>query len=144
MKNNGRLIFILFLGVVLLGAVYAVYMYNKPHRDIAKEKPAYELAASALYQEFEENESAASKKYVDQVILVDGIVKGVQSAENGIITIALEDDFFGVTCTIDSLTGVLQNEAISLLQEGDSVRMKGRCDGMLTDVKLSKCMLVEE
>lgn len=127
--------FALFFG---LGAAY--YIFNKPHRNIAKERPAFIMEASELFEEFNMNEELGNKKFGNQVIQVRGKVAEIIMDENG-ISFILNNSMEAVNCTID----VQGEDKAKDIKTDDIVRLKGKCDGfdMIMGVVLTKCVLIE-
>jgi len=142
-KPVKRIIAIAFVVVVIMGVGLGIYLYNKPHADISKMTPDFILDAKTLFDDFESDEVNASQKYIDKVLQVTGKLAEINRNRDGSVMLSLEDVFFGVTCSIDSSTVTIVTDKIELLQPGQQVTIKGQCDGMLTDVKLSHCILVD-
>jgi len=130
-----------FLALVAAGFVYW-YGFLRKEKPIEKMKPDFELTADSLFSVFNNNEQAATEKFGGKTLLLKSNVISVDKDEKGNVTLILVDPMMGVTCTIDSLQAVKQKTEIGALSEGQPVTIKGRCDGMLTDVKISKCMIV--
>ena len=142
-RKLGRLAGIgVFLALVAAGFVYW-YGFVRKEKPIEKMKPDFQLTADSLFSVFNANEKAATDKFGGKIILLKSTVISVEKDANGNVTVTLVDPMTGVTCTIDSLEAVKQQTLISALSEGRPVAIKGRCDGMLTDVKISKCMIVK-
>ncbi|MFH0760877.1 MAG: hypothetical protein V2A67_05185 [Bacteroidota bacterium] len=135
------LIAILVLAIAGLITVY-LYVFRTGQPDMFRLKTDYRIEATALYKEFEADEQAATDKFAGKILEVSGSVESIEKNEWGHVTIAFIDPVFGVTCTIDSLQAMSQPEVVTALKSGDLIIIKGRCDGMLTDVKLVKCVLV--
>ena len=74
-----RIILFLLVGLVLAGGI-ALYVYNKPHRDVASEKPAHTLTANELFDAYEADETAANEIYLDNTVQVTGT-----AAEDGVV-----------------------------------------------------------
>jgi hypothetical protein len=132
------LIITAFVLVVGIGATY--YLFNKPHRNIALEKPAYILGASILFKEFNMNKDLGDEKFGNQVIQVSGRVAEVSVGENS-VSIILNNMMEAVNCTIEGN----YNESAKGIHFGDSITVKGKCDGfdMIMGVVLTKCILIE-
>ena len=126
--------------LALAGGAYGWYQYQKAPPDIRKEMTGIELTAVALLKEFQLNEMAANKKYVDKVLLVTGTVTGVQTDSSGQATVYLQtnDLLSAVTCSFYQ-----NDEGIKKIKTGSAARIKGVCTGILTDVVLNKCSLAE-
>ncbi len=127
--------------VALACAGYGFYLYKKKPADIRKEVPAYEVSASGLLAEFNSDEPAANKKYIDRVIAVKGKVTDIKTDGTGQATVFLDsgDLMSAVTCSF------YQEEAsaVKILHNGDEVTIKGKCTGKLMDVVLNKCSITK-
>ncbi len=124
------------LGLLILGSLVAYKMYNKPHVEVTKVKAFETLTANALVEHFNNNEEAATTKYMNQVLEVSGRVSTIET-ENDVTTIYLESDDLlkSVSCEID---GELDQQ----LKEGDQVTVRGICAGSLMDVVLVQCKTI--
>lgn len=130
-----RLVIAAILGILLAGGI-AYFMYNKPHRDVASEKPAFTLSADQLFDEYEADEAAANTKYLDQTVEVSGTIAevGTNDAGQNFVILAAENAMIGgVSATFQENTDGLT--------EGQSVSLKCRCTGKLMDVVLINCTL---
>ena len=137
-----KIILFAFILIVVIGGSIGIYMYNKPHADISKMTPNFVMEAKVLFEEFESDEEMAGQKYIDKVLQVNGTLVEVNRDSDGSVILSLEDFLFGVSCSIDSSTVASIINTIDQLNLGDQISVKGKCDGMLTDVKLSHCILV--
>lgn len=135
-----RNLLIALLAVALIGGVVAYKMYNKPHRDIDSEKAVATLSADALFDAYDADEAAANASYLDQVVEVSGTVDEVtEDAEGNTVVILMAENAMmgGVSATIDPS---VENLTIAA---GESIKLKGRCTGMLMDVVMTNCFPVE-
>lgn len=137
------LIAILVLAIAGVVTVF-LYIFRTGQPDMFRLKTDYRIEATELYGEFEADEQAATGKFAGKIVEVSGSVESVERNEWGNVTIAFIDPFFGVTCTIDSLQALSQPEVVAAVKAGDLITVKGRCDGMLTDVKVVKCVVVTD
>ena len=128
-----------FLG--LIGASIALYLYNKPHKNIKNSKTDFTMEAEQLFSEFEENEADSNTKYLDKLIEVKGIVREMNSDDEGNVNVFLktENELSGVICQLDNLTSHEKTK----FNPGESVAFKGICTGMLMDVVMVRCVEVE-
>lgn len=124
-------------GLLLAGGI-AFYLYNKPHRDVASEKPAFTLTADQLFDEYEVDETAANAKYLDQTVEVTGTIAevGTNDAGQNLVILSAENAMIG------GISATFQ-EKTENLSEGQSVSVKCRCTGKLMDVVLINCTLTE-
>ncbi|TLX76219.1 hypothetical protein E9993_08395 [Labilibacter sediminis] len=132
------------IGLLAAFTIY-LYVFHKPHRDVAGEKPAYKTTASKLIDEFTADETTAYNTYGNQVIQVTGEVAEISISSTN-VSISLEDAMSGVSCGFDSLS--IAKVGIHKLQEineGDQVIIKGQCDGydMIMGVVLTRCFLIK-
>ena len=134
------------IAVVLVVAVAGFtywYGFLRKEKPIEKMKPDFVISADSLFSAFSANEKTATEKFGSKILLLKSNIVSVEKDGSGNVTVTLVDPIMGVTCTIDSLEAVKQKSEIAALTEGQTVTIKGRCDGMLTDVKISKCMVVK-
>ena len=130
-------------GILLLalaGAGYGWYSYQKAPPDIRKQKAGIEITAVDLLQAFQQNETAGNAKFVDKVLVVAGTVTGIQTDSSGQATVSLQtnDLLAAVTCSFYQ-----DDVGVKKIKAGSAARIKGVCTGMLTDVVLNKCSLVQ-
>ena len=136
-------IILFLLGIVAATGTY-FYVFHKPHRNIEKEKPAYEICAKDLYDEFNEDEITSYEKYGNKVIQVTGAVVEFELKENG-ASLVYVDPFEGINCAFDSTTVIKEKNELSTIHIGNVVTIKGKCDGfdMIMGVVLTRCVLLE-
>ena len=68
------ILFIIIIGII--GAI-VMYLWNKPHRDIAAAKEDFIISATDFYKEYSANETSANAKYLDKVIAVEGVISAI-------------------------------------------------------------------
>jgi hypothetical protein len=132
----------IILGVVvflaLAGIGGALYMFNMQHKDLNKTKPDFVISAVDLQKAFENNETAATARYVKKVLEVSGVVESVKSVEGNVLNVTIKSgsDLSSVICTFSAATDQ------SKLTSGSEVKVRGECSGYLMDVLLNNCVLV--
>ncbi len=128
---------ILTLGLLLglIGGLVAYFMYNKPHRDIAKEQAAFTTTADEIFAAYEADEAGANKKFLDKVIKISGKLveagKNKDGQSNGVLEAA--DAMIGGVSVTMAATSTTE------LKKGETVSLKCRCTGKLMDVVLVNC-----
>jgi hypothetical protein len=132
----------MFLVLAMAGFVYW-YGFLRKEKPIEKLKPDFELTADSLFSVFNAGEQAATIKFGGKILMIESTIVSMEKDGKGNVTVTLVDPMMGVTCTIDSVQAVKQKTDIDALSEGRPIVIKGRCDGMLTDVKISKCMIMK-
>lgn len=111
--------------LLLAGGGTAWYLFTATYGDTAAEKSAYTLSAHALITEFLANDSAANKKYAEQIITVTGRVSAIDPADT---TINIKMEHPGGSY----ISFAFQQQdmaAVKTLKNGDSVSIKGSCNG---------------
>ncbi|MCM4152815.1 hypothetical protein DHD05_14555 [Arenibacter sp. N53] len=134
-----NIILSLFL-LVIIGLVFSIIYYNKPHANIEKSKPDYSLTAQQLIEEYKEQGIEAEKKYSERIIEVQGQIHKISTIKgNSVITLKSSDSDSSVMCHFlpEENTNVLK------LKNGQVVKVKGKCTGYLLDVIMVRCILVE-
>lgn len=137
MKTTYKIGLIVGLIMIIAGAVTGFFLYNKQHKDLGKATPDFVITATDLLKEFENDESAASAKYINKIIEVSGTIESLNTGEDNTLSIILktDSDFSTVICTF------LQAQDREEFKPGDEITVKGECSGFLTDVLLNNCFI---
>lgn len=135
--------------VVLMGAIYGFYQYNRTVKNLSNVDADFSVNATALINEFVSNEDSANKKYLNKILSVKGMIKKVETG-SGTGTIVLGDttDMSAVRCVLDSSTA---SSIAGSLQKGRVITIKGAITGfnkdetgMLgSDVQLNRCVITD-
>lgn len=136
-----KLLFIL-LPLIVIGLAAAYLIYNKPHMNIRKADVDETISAAALLEAYEKDEQAANDQFLAKVIVVEGIVREKRVTEDSPLQIILEtgNPLSTISCTMDHLT---EHDGLQAIQSGDKIKLKGICTGMLMDVVLDRCVLIQ-
>ena len=138
-KTIRILLWVFLIGIIAAGSsIY--YVFNMPRRNIAKESAVFTLTGKQLISDFQQDETVATAKYLDQVILVTGQIKSVRTLDNHSMVFSLEDQMAGVSCTVDSADVVNNGSKLAQFTIGSSGKFKGRCSGMLMDIQIINCV----
>ncbi len=138
MKRKPAWALLLLLALTATGL--ALYYYYKKPPDIRKSTAHYETTAPALLADFNKNESTANAKYLDKVVIVEGVISNINpEGESPAVFLETGDPMATVTCSFYNTEGA----ALKNLKTGTTIKIKGVCTGMLTDVVLNKCSIVE-
>ena len=131
---------ILFV-IVLLGMI-CICIFFKPEKNLLKLKPDYTLTAIELFNEYSTNEEAANTKFLGKIIQVNGTIREINT-EDSIYTIVIletEDVFSGVNCVLSDRYASKRKD----ISTGSEATIKGECSGMLIDVVLNNCVLIDD
>jgi Cu/Ag efflux protein CusF len=129
-KNKGLLKKLLLASVALLliGGGLAWYLLTKGFDDTATIKADYTVSAAGFLNEFKGDGKLnveANSKYAEKIIAVDGKVSSVESADTTLnVKIQNEDGAY-----IAFAFQQKDQAAIKNVKEGDSVTIKGSCNG---------------
>lgn len=132
---------ILSLVVIAVVAGIGLKMFFKPHADINKLKAEFKLDAGSLISEFELDENAATTKYSEKILEINGELKSKVKMQNGIDLLILEDEMQGISCQLDSTWASANQTTIQSLEIGKSITIKGICKGYLMEVKVSPAII---
>src|SRR5450759_5258010 len=123
MKTYVKIALFIVSFIALSGILAALYMYNLKHTDMAKAKPDFVITASVLQKAFEDDETAASTRYINKILEVTGIIASVKPAGNNVLSISLVtgSDFFSVICTFPAIADP------SIFRAGDEITLRGEC-----------------
>ena len=87
MKTWLKILIALFvLGIIAIILVY-VFIYNKPHPDFEKMKPAYSMNAADLYNAFLSDSKGSDARYSGKVIEINGKVDRVESNDSTVVAV---------------------------------------------------------
>ncbi len=145
MKRKTKSILISILVIVLLGAAFGYYLFNKGPIDV-KNSSSVKITAIKLYDQFSSDSTNALKLHSGKVLLVSGEVNTISTNQKNEKVILLKTKSNGayVNCTLEEDPGVVNIN--------DNVRIKGICSGMgqgdeelgiLGDVYLTRCYLIK-
>ncbi len=129
------------MAIVLATFFGALAIWNAPKASV-KSKPAdYTLSATELFQEYSENQGVADKKFINQIVEVKGIIFEVSTDQQGatVFLLTTGETEAGVLCTME----LGESDKVKGKKVGDRITVKGHCTGMLMEVVLNRCTLVE-
>jgi hypothetical protein len=132
-------LFVVFF-IAVAGIFAALYLYNLKPKDLKNVSPDFVVTAVELQKAFEANEKAASEKYINRIIEVSGEIASVKPGEKNTLNVSLKtgSDFSAVICTFPAM------QDLSRFAEGKSVTVRGECSGLLMDVLLNNCAVIEK
>ena len=110
------------------------YLFCQQHRDYSKESAKYHLSSQSLLSDFEESESLANNKYLDQVLQIRGRVTLIEMNSDSLSQIELDRS---ILCRFDSSLDIML---------GDDVVLKGRCvgyDNLFKQVDITRSIIVD-
>lgn len=128
MTNKKKLIVAVFVFTVI-GYFSVNYILYGGARDIQKEESAYTVSSKSIIDEFSNNSSTATKKYLDKSIEVTGVISSVNDS-----LVSIDES---VLCTMKEI-----NKSAVIV--GKNVSVKGRVigfDDLMGEIKLDECVI---
>lgn len=133
------ILFIIIIGII---GTIAMYLYNKPPRNIAAAKEDFIISSVDFNKEYAANETAANTKYLEKVIAVEGVVSEIQleNADEPTVALATGEADNTILCGFKK---DLLNE-VKGLKAGDKIKIKGKCDGKgMFGIVITQCSLIK-
>lgn len=129
------------LAVVLVAVIVGLYFYNAGHKDLKEKPPDVVVTAPDLYKAFSADEEYANEIYMNKIVEVVGVLEKIEVNQDSSMNIILAsgEPMGNVICTFENPEAIKE----SSLKEGNNITVKGICKGMLMDVLLNNCILVE-
>ncbi len=124
--------------IIIAGVVFAViggsvgyYLWNKPVAKMGERDADLTIAATDLATQFD------NTKHLGKVIEVKGKIAQIET-EHDVINITLEtsDPMVAVSCEME------KGAESPSVKMGDEAILRGQCDGKLSDVVLTRCIVV--
>ena len=134
---------LLVTGLITAALVWKFYV-NKPHEDIEKATPAYNMQAEELWKQYTGNLRTADSAYTGKVIELTGTLNRAEKSDSLVYAVFVMeiDSMFGnksVRCEMLPK----YNARITATASGASIKLKGFCTGFDgTDIKFNKCSII--
>lgn len=126
--------------LLILTAIFFL-VYNKPHRSVKGVEPAFTVTASELTEAFSNDEVRADSMYTGNVIQVRGPLREmIRNDSTLILMIGNETDLAGVSCFLEQ-NQIARSENLT---PGETVTVKGICNGALMDVVIDHGILMKD
>lgn len=134
MKPKHIIIPLILATFVIMGI--GLYLFDRGVQNIANKKADFELSADELFNEFDTDEATANEKYVEKIVVVEGVIEQIEKTDStAILTLSAEDAMIGgVNCDMQYVT------SIENWKEGDKVSVKCICQGYLMNVIMNQCV----
>ncbi len=125
-KSKYKYLLIGILIILLTGVVIVWYIFTEKFIDTAEHKPDFTVNAMDFIKEFQQNEDAANKKYIEKMVAINGTVSEIELADTS-VNIKFIDSTSG-----DYVIFAFQQQHLNdakTLQQGNQVSIKGSCSG---------------
>jgi hypothetical protein len=110
---------------LIAGGIAIWYIFTEKFADTKEHKADYTVNAMSFLNEFQQNDSAANKKYTEKIIVVNGRIGETEIAYDSSVNIKMID-----TLTDAYIIFAFQQQHLAeakQLKIGDSVSIKGSC-----------------
>lgn len=132
----------ILIGLIILMSIVILYglnLYNKPHLNVEKTDADLVINFQDLLDDYKNDENLANRKYVDQVIQINGEISEI-TVENGNSIIIFKDST-GTSSVMCHMSPEENLKVLKLKKDGEII-LKGICNGYLIDVIMIRCVLV--
>lgn len=141
--RSRTVVLISVLIILAVGGIIAYKIWNKPFQD-PLQGDAIKVSAIQLFNDFSTDEVNSQKKYVPQKlgekkVEVTGQINEIGKNADGenFYTLKTSDEMFGVKCIMD------KGEEIKNAKVGETITVRGFCDGYNMDVIVNRCKQVK-
>lgn len=141
MRRKGEsIVLYVILSLLLIAIAVFLGVYHKPHPSVAREEAAFKVSASHLVEAFSKDEMEANARYAGKILEVRGPLREMIVDDS--TTVLLMGDS-NLPARVSCYLQPGQEEAARNLKEGESIAVKGICNGILLDVILDRAILLE-
>ncbi|HRP55908.1 hypothetical protein [Agriterribacter sp.] len=128
-----------FLALAAVCLVVAWYWYNKPREGVAGKDTELSVSAALLYEDYNADETAANKKFLNKVIEVKGTVDGIiRNGNDAVLMLGVQPGGAGISCFFSPASALGSNH----VKKGMEIVVKGKCTGFNMDVNLTDCIII--
>lgn len=131
MRRKKPLLIVLGIGAILAAILVYNYVYQD-HRNIETEKPTFTVSAIELSEAFQQDEMIATETYLNQTILVKGVVREMNKE-----TAMMEPNVFFALSENEHTTDSPKLHT--------NIQIKGRCigyDSILEEIKFDQSVII--
>jgi len=112
-----------------------------PKSSVTSKSIDVEVSSQVVYNDYINNEAAAQTKYFDKVILVSGMIDEMYDDENGAPIVILREGDNDPSAVVTLSAN--QKSKLEKYKEGDPIKVKAHCTGMLMEVTFNKGIIVD-
>ena len=144
MKKNIKSVIAVAAALLLLAIIGFIYIFRKPDRNATNMNPAFSGDAMIFYNKYDNNENLGNRIYLGKPIEISGTIIDISELDNGDLTVVLgeEMEMGGVSCTFKKSS--LSAETKAKIELEKKIKAKGFCSGLLMEVVLVDCVIMDE
>lgn len=141
MNKTIKFLLAALLLIAIIGGIAYYSFLNVPKVSAKADPVDITMPASQLFQAYTGDQERGDKLYIGKIFEVTGTVTEISADEQGapVVLFGTDDAFGGVLCTFE----LGEKEKIATIQTGAEIKVKGICTGMIMEVVLNRCTLVE-
>ena len=130
--KNKIIIAIALIAAIAFGVYYYVFIYSSQHRRQVQSETGIVITSDSLVAKYQADEKLANSLYLNKAVVVTGILLSIDKNQEGKTTLVLghTDSFSNVSVTMISTAPITQ-------KVGESITIKGLCNGSLSDVVIT-------
>lgn len=129
-----KILLLSFFILIAAAAWYAYSEWNRKPATAADKATDFKVSANDIVNEFVANETDATKKYLEKMVEVTGVVSEVSpNGKNTDVVLQTEDPMTSVTIQLIPE----ESEKAKNLKVGESVTLKGKCNGFNMGVEMN-------
>ena len=130
----------ILIGIIAIAMIGYIVVLKWPKATVKSKAVDIEISAQDIYNEYSSNETSAQRKYFGKVVQVSGIIDEVYEDEDGAPVVILIGTDGDPTAVITLASD--QSDEIANYKEGDTIKVKAQCSGMLMEVTFSKGIVI--
>ena len=138
MTKNKHILSLLTILIFSLFAIASTESEDEIEDEISDIEPDITVNATVLSAEYQENEIAADEKYKGKILLVSGTIDDMVK----ILWIQFMSPFLTVKnfhFQAYNVFSLIANFCAAKLKKGQTITIKGKCDGLMGNVLLNGC-----
>jgi tRNA_anti-like len=125
----------ILIGLVIAGAIggtYGYYEWNRKPESMTTRTADVTVSAQDLATQYDD------AKHLGKIVQVNGTIQDVvDEGQKSSLVLKTDDPMTNIVCELDS------TENSDEIPMGINIVLRGQCDGKLTDVQLSRCVVVK-
>ncbi len=126
------------VGALIVSTIVGYMLWSLKGKSLRRAKADFRVEAPVIFNEFSRDEAAATKKYLNKIVVITGTVSASQTGGQGdsVVMLASNDLIFGVRCNMELFSQHSHRRFI----RGETVMVKGLCKGFRKDVLMERCV----
>lgn len=126
--------------LIILLIIGMIIFFNLPKSNITKKDADFKMNTTMIYQAFNNNETAANKKYLGKVLELGGkiIDKSIDRRKASVIRLSQSNKSEVMITLAEN-----QTEKLAKYSVGDQISIKAKCNGFIQEVVFDKGIIID-